>query len=111
MQRKTNFFKRVFFSAAQEEFFLPLFILFFFRHRTDFVLNWTDRVSNVNRFGQSVYKLDTIPLQTDRRASGNSTYKKLAVQCSADSFVVAESFVLRINICGINRQLLVAANR
>jgi len=46
-----------------------------------------------------------------RAPAGNSTYKKLAVQCSADSFVVAENFVLRINICGENRQLLVAANR
>ena len=34
-------------------------------------------------------------------------------RCSAsyDSFVVAQTFVLRINICGKNRQLLVAANR
>jgi len=40
----------------------------------------------------------------------NSTYKKLAVQCSADSFVVNQTFVLHINICGKNRQLLVAAN-
>jgi hypothetical protein len=43
--------------------------------------------------------------------SGNSTYKKLAVQwllealCFVSSSVVADSFVLR------NRQLLVAANR
>jgi len=41
----------------------------------------------------------------------NSTYKKLAVQCSADTFVVNQTLVLRINICGKNRQLLVAANR
>ena len=41
----------------------------------------------------------------------NSTYKKLAVQCSADTFVVNQTLVLRINICGQNRQLLVAANR
>ena len=44
-------------------------------------------------------------------AAYNSTYKKLAVQCSADTFVVAESLVLRMNICDKNRQLLVAANR
>jgi len=50
-------------------------------------------------------------LRTERRAACNSTYKKLAVQCSADSFVVNQSLVLRINICGENRQLLVAANR
>ena len=41
----------------------------------------------------------------------NSTYKKLAVQCSADTFVVNQTLVLRINICGENRQLLVAAKR
>ena len=47
---------------------------------------------------------------TDSRPH-NSTYKKLAVQCSADTFVVNKTLVLRINICGKNRQLLVAANR
>jgi hypothetical protein len=31
--------------------------------------------------------------------------------CSADSFVVNQSLVLRINICGKNRQLLIAAKR
>mgnify|MGYP007080180733 CR=1 FL=1 len=41
----------------------------------------------------------------------HSTYKKLAVQCSADTFEVNQTLVLRINICGENRQLLVAANR
>ncbi len=47
-----------------------------------------------------------------RKKTGyNSTYKKLAVQCSVDTFVVSQTLVLRINICGKNRQLLVAANR
>ena len=46
-----------------------------------------------------------------RKTSYNRTYKKLAVQCSADTFVVNQSLVLRINICGKNRQLLIAANR
>jgi len=41
----------------------------------------------------------------------HSTYKKLAVHYSADTFVVNQTFVLRMNICGKNRQLLVAANR
>ncbi|MEY3585334.1 MAG: hypothetical protein RLZZ243_398 [Bacteroidota bacterium] len=49
--------------------------------------------------------------QLTRRATGNSTYKKLAVQwlnealCFVSSSVVADSFRLR------NRQLLVAAKR
>jgi len=41
----------------------------------------------------------------------NSTYKKLAVQCSADTFVVNQSLVPRINICGENRHLRQAPNR
>jgi len=50
-------------------------------------------------------------MRNERITGGNSTYKKLAVQCSADTFVVNQSLVLRINICGKNRQLLVAAKR
>jgi hypothetical protein len=46
-----------------------------------------------------------------RSTTGNSTYKKLAVQCSADTFVINPTLVLSINICGENRQLLVAAKR
>jgi hypothetical protein len=46
-----------------------------------------------------------------RKTPYNSTYKKLAVQCSADTFVVNQSLVLRINICGENRHLRQARNR
>lgn len=69
---ESNFFKIVFFSPTQEEFFPSQFFLFFFRHHTDILLIRTDSASKVNRFGQSMCKLDTSPLQTDRRASGNS---------------------------------------
>jgi len=41
----------------------------------------------------------------------NSTYKKLAVQCSAETFVVHANLVLRNYIHANRRQLLVAANR
>jgi hypothetical protein len=41
----------------------------------------------------------------------NRRLAKVAVQCSADTFVVNQTLVLRINICGENRQLLVAAKR
>jgi hypothetical protein len=50
-------------------------------------------------------------LKNKGRAAHNSTYKKLAAMCSADTFVVNQSLVLRINICGKNRQLLIAAKR
>jgi hypothetical protein len=36
---------------------------------------------------------------------------KVAVQCSADTFVVNQSLVLRINICGENRHLRQARER
>jgi hypothetical protein len=68
----TKVFKRVFFSPTLEEFyfFSPTLRCFnFFYQRT--VLKSTDIASNISRFGQSVCKLDTSPLQTDRRASGN----------------------------------------
>jgi len=48
------------------------------------------------------------------KTTPNRTYKKFAVQCSADTFVVNQTLVLRINPDsyrdGENRQLLVAAN-
>ena len=43
--------------------------------------------------------------------TGNTGLAKVAVQCSADSFVAAENLVLRINICGDNRHLRQARNR
>ena len=46
-----------------------------------------------------------------RNTTHNSGLAKVAVQCSADSFVVNQSFVLRINISGKNRHLRQAANR
>jgi hypothetical protein len=41
----------------------------------------------------------------------NKGMAKVAVQCSADPFVVNQSLVLRINICGENRHLRQAQNR
>jgi len=46
-----------------------------------------------------------------KQRTANSTYPKGGVSCSADTFVVNQTLVLRINICGKNRQLLIAANR
>jgi len=48
---------------------------------------------------------------TERKTAYNSTYKKLAVQDSADTFVANQTLVLRINICGENRHLHQAPNR
>ncbi len=43
--------------------------------------------------------------QTEKTAAGNTSLAKVAVQCSADTFVVNQSLVLRINICGEKRHL------
>jgi hypothetical protein len=43
--------------------------------------------------------------------TANTGLAKVAVQCYADTFVVNQSLVLRINICGENRHLRQARNR
>jgi len=40
-----------------------------------------------------------------RTTGYNTGLAKVAVQCSADTFVVNQTLVLRINICGKNRRL------
>ena len=46
-----------------------------------------------------------------RMAAYNTGLAKVAVQCSADTFVVNQSLVIRINICGENRHLRQARKR
>ena len=41
-------------------------------------------------------------MTTEKTTTANSTFAIGGVSCSADSLVVAESFVLRINISGKN---------
>jgi len=47
----------------------------------------------------------------ENAAAYNNTYPKGGVLCSADTFVQAESSVLRMKFCGKNTALRVAANR
>jgi hypothetical protein len=105
--------KRVFFSATQENFFPSLpFLMNLFSPKHGLFRNPPVTAFNINHYADRfVLILDSKHHWTDRRASGNSTYKKLAVQwlnealCFVSSSVVADSFRLR------NRQLLVAAKR
>lgn len=53
----------------------------------------------------------TDPKRVLRNTSHNKRLAKVAVQCSADTFVVNHSLVLRINICGENRHLRQAPKR
>jgi len=50
-------------------------------------------------------------MKNRRKTSHNTGLAKVAVQCSADTFVVNQNLVLRINICGENRHLRQARNR
>jgi hypothetical protein len=43
--------------------------------------------------------------------AANSTYKKLAVQCSADTFVGNQTLVFQIKFCGKSPAIRVAAKR
>ena len=47
-------------------------------------------------------KLETTQLRKNSFTAANSTFATGGVSCSAESFVEAESFVLRINISGKN---------
>jgi hypothetical protein len=47
----------------------------------------------------------------ERKTPYNKGLAKVAVQCSAVTFVVNQTLVLRISICGENRHLRQALNR
>ena len=65
------------------------------------------------RVCQSNRTTKTTDNQTDEKEhrSDNTGLAKVAVQCSADTFVVNQSLVLRINIYGENRHLRQARKR
>ena len=48
---------------------------------------------------------------TTEKTTANTGLAKVAVKCSADTFVVNQTLVLRINICGENRHLRQARKR
>jgi len=50
-------------------------------------------------------------MYTEISTAANTGLAKVAVQCSADTLVVNQSLVLRINICGENRHLRQARKR
>lgn len=56
-------------------------------------------------------KLDTTRLRRESKTADNKGFAKGGVSCFADSLVVAESFVLRINICAEKPAHRKSANR
>lgn len=70
--------------------------------------------TDTKTFEQLVAKLNIdkgCKTRATRTPGHNTGLAKVAVQCSADTFVVNQSLVLRINICGENRHLRQARNR
>jgi hypothetical protein len=57
------------------------------------------------------YNINVLTLDGARKAAANSTFAIGGVSCSADTFVVAESFVIRINNSGKNPAHRKSANR
>ena len=51
------------------------------------------------------------PTGEEEHRTDNTGFAKVTVQCSANTFEVNQSLVLRINICGENRHLRQAENR
>ncbi len=59
----------------------------------------------INHLEQIEYTFRQTLHRLDSRVAGNRGLAKVAAQCSADTFVVNQSLILRINICGENRHL------
>ena len=95
-----KFLREYFFLPPKKKFFLPSFFLFFFSHRTGTVRNTTVSASNVNRFEQSVCKLDTANLRTDSRAAAN---RKLNAIIFLRGLSVHQSDALRMNILQVQK--------
>ena len=92
---KPQLAREYFFLPPKKNFFPPfLFLIKSFSPTHGLTANPTRCASNVNHFLDSVCKLDTTPLQTDRRASANKGLKEMAGE------VVNQTFVHLINSCG-----------
>jgi len=102
-----NFFKRVFFSPPQEEFYffsptLRCFNFFATAQPT------TDKQSD--SLLQTLNGQCNLTRMTEARTA-NSSLAKWRVTCSYDSFVLNQSAVLRLNFCAKNPPLRQAAKR
>ncbi|MDI9340866.1 MAG: hypothetical protein QM534_09895 [Sediminibacterium sp.] len=77
-------------------------ILFFASHNAIALKNKMSLQANPPDRADIIVNLTLQTFGLRRRTTGNSTFAIGGVSFSADSFVQAESFVLRINICAEN---------
>jgi len=77
-------------------FFLPSLQCFnFFATHNRHKISWTETAKTLTE--------SDLTLTKDKRPACNRRLAKVAVQCSADTFVVNQTLVLRISTCGKNR--------
>lgn len=75
------------------------------------LLTCNDTAFNVNRLGQSISKIDTTHLRTDRRATDNSGFALWGLTCFVETFVQGSTSLLRMNNSAKNPPQRKAANR
>ena len=85
---ETKACKRVFFSPSQEEFFPPLFFLFFFSLRTGAVYNLTGCVSKINRYRQVTANLTRHHFGRTEARTDNKGFKEMAGEVVNGNFAV-----------------------
>jgi hypothetical protein len=69
------------------------------------------RQKSTKKMTQTDEMIMVVTHDSQERQPITAVWQKWRFSASYDSFVVNQTFVLRMNICGKNRQLLVAANR
>jgi hypothetical protein len=72
---------------------------------------YTRQEMNTGSIGRSMNRMSSELQNPDQMQAYNSTYPKGGVQCSADTFVVNQTFVFQIKFCGKSPALRVAAKR
>lgn len=109
----SNFFKRVFFSPTQENFFPSLpFLMNLFSPTHGLSRKPTMTAFNLNCYlDRFVLTLDGNHHRTDRRASGNMGLPKAGVTSFYDSFVLNQTLVFQMNDSAETPRLRQAPNR
>mgnify|MGYP000965344616 CR=1 FL=1 len=74
-------------------------------------LDTNNKTAKYNFSSRALANIDQYTLEDRKARTANSTFTIGGVSCSVDSLVVAESFVLQINISGKNPALRKSAKR
>lgn len=98
--------KRVFFSPTQEEFFPPLFFLFFFSLRTGAVHIWTGSASKLNHYRQVTANLTRHYFGRTEARTDNKGFKEMAGEVLNQTVVLLIKCSGRLTVCASKPPLL-----